>query len=98
VAWWHESLQRAGMESVRQGSLQGKAFLGGDAFLDYTCKANHCLRARLPSLQSRSTMPGNTSSCLRAIVPLCHVASLNVSIYAPVLVTSNDRQCKSCSK
>ena len=38
------------------------------------------------------------SSCLRAIVPLCHVASLNVSVYACVPVTSNSEQCKSCSK
>ena len=38
------------------------------------------------------------SSCLRTILPLCHVASLNVSVYAPVVVTSNSKQCKSCSK
>ena len=38
------------------------------------------------------------SSCLRTILPLCHVASLNVSVYAPVVVTSNDKQCKLCSK
>jgi len=36
VAWWHESLQRGSMECVRQESLQGKALLGGDAFLKYT--------------------------------------------------------------
>jgi len=66
--------------------------------LDYTCKANHYLRASLASLQSRSTMPSDTSFGLRAIVQLCHVASLNVSIYALVLVTGNDKQCKSCSK
>ena len=71
---------RAIMETLLQVSCREKAFLGGDAFLDYTCKANHCLRASLASLQSRSTMPRDTSSCLRAIVPLCHVASLNVSI------------------
>ena len=33
-----------------------------------------------------------SSSCLRAILPHCKLASLNVSIYALVTVTSNDGQ------
>jgi len=72
--------------------LQEKAFLPGHAFLLYSCKADHGLRVSLASLQSCYLDHARQALDLLAIVPPCHLASLNVSVYAPWLVTNNDKR------
>ena len=75
-----------------QVTCNGKTFLPDHAFLHYTCKANHGLRVILASLQSCYLDHARQALVLRAIVPHCHLASLNVSVYAPWLVTTYDKR------
>ena len=81
-----------------QATCNKKAFRDPCPFLHYTCKAD-CTFAYSQVIM----LPSKDKSLVHAMrsTMICTIAmfeSLNASVYAVVLVTSNDRQCKSCYK